>query len=74
MSQVICIPCLNLRMFDFDYVLHRHSKAKCASCGATGRQGLLISIIDFETECIDQNGCDNVKIKFICDKTECEKI
>ncbi len=71
MSKVICIPCLNLRLFDFDYIIHRHSRGKCFSCGAT-RQGLLISINDFETKCTHAMGCSDVKIKYVCKKETCD--
>ena len=72
MSRIICIPCLNLRLFDFDYTIHRHSKGKCFSCGATKKQGLLITINDFETECPHVDGCDDVRIKYICKKETCD--
>ena len=71
MSKVICIPCLNLRT-PYDYVIHRHSKAKCSVCGKN-RQGLLVSITDVkEKECTHSMGCSDVKIKYICRKENCD--
>lgn len=72
MSKVICIPCLNLSNYEF--VIHRHSKAKCSLCGNKSerlRQMLLVSILGYKKECTHDEGCDKVKIKWGCDEERC---
>ena len=72
MSKIVCIPCLNLKYHIYDYVIHRHSKAKCSVCGKN-RQALRVSITDVkEKECTHPMGCSDVKIKYICRKEKCD--
>ena len=69
MSKVICIPCLNLRT-PFKYVIHRHSRAKCSVCGKN-RQGLLISITDWDKKCTYLEGCEHVTLEWKCNQKTC---
>ena len=60
MSKVICIPCLN--MSNYEFIIHRHSVAKCSLCGNKSerlRQMLLVSIIGIK-ECRQEDGCEYV--------------
>lgn len=71
MSKVICIPCLN--MSNYEFIIHRHSVAKCSLCGNKSerlRQMLLVSIIGIK-ECRQEDGCDKVKIKWVCKEEGC---
>jgi hypothetical protein len=73
MSKVICIPCLNLHTYTYDYVIHRHSMAKCSQCGRK-RQGLLVSITGPKfRECTFEPGCSDIQIKYGCPHPSCKK-
>ena len=76
MSKVICIPCLNQDFYDHKYVIVRHSRARCSVCGelckGSNRQGLLVKILNIDRACTHPDGCDDIKIKYVCKKGECD--
>lgn len=71
MSKILCIPCLNLSNYEF--IIHRHSRGKCRLCGKHGIKGqaLLVTIFGVKKECEHEDGCDKVKIKWVCEEEGC---
>ena len=72
MSNIMCIPCINRS--NHELVFHRHSRGKCSVCGNKSerlRQTLLVSVVGIFKECDIDEGCDNIKLQWVCKEATC---